>query len=110
MEIESPNNSPYYLPNKNVGNNSKFPQPGKQVGMNQSQNLSTNFSNLSIGNSMNLGPINTPTAYGQANRLNQGYNQAYQQQNTYQNTYNQASYNQQYPPNNYQQQNKGANF
>ena len=128
MEIESPNNSPYYLPNKNVGNNSKFPQQGnilqqgRQVGMNQSQNLSANFSNLNVGNNMSLGPMNTPNAYGQPNRLNQGYNQPYQQQqqqqqqNAYQNNYNQPNYNpqnynqQQYPANNYPQQNKGPNF
>ena len=126
MEIESPNNSPYYLPNKNVGINSKFPQQGnilqqgRQVGMNQSQNLSANFSNLNVGNNMSLGPMNTPNAYGQPNRLNQGYNQPYQQQqqqqNAYQNNYNQPNYNpqnynqQQYPANNYPQQNKGPNF
>ena len=109
MEIESPSNSPYYLPNKNAGSNPKLfqqgsnLQQGRQMGINQSQNFSGNLSNLSVGNNLSLGPINTPNAYGQPNRLNQNYNQNYvQQPNAFYNNYNQQNYN--------PQKNKGPNF
>lgn len=107
MDIESSNNSPYYLPNKNIPNNGKFiqgnPLQGRQGGMNQSQNVSANFSNLSINNNMSLSQMNPPNMYGQPGRINQVYNQQMQppqmQQNNLFNNYNQ-NYNQQnYPPN-----------
>lgn len=126
MDIESPTNPPYYLPNKNIANNNKFLQQGSNVqqgrmgGMNQSQNMSGNFSNLSVGNNMSLSQMNAPNVYGQPNRLNQGYNQQMQQQQQQQNAFynnynqqnfNQPNYNQQnYNPNNFPQQGKGNNY
>ena len=124
MDIESPSNTPYYLPNKNVANNNKFfqqqgsnLQQGRMGSMNQSQNISGNFSNLSIGNNLSLSQMNSPNVYGQPNRLNQ-YNQQMPQQqpNTFYNNYSQPNFNQQnynqqnYNPNNYNQPGKGQNY
>ena len=120
MDIESSTNPPYYLPNKNVGNNNKFFQQGGNLqqgrlgNMNQSQTVSGNFSNLSIGNNLSLSQMNTPNVYGQSNRPNQGYNQPIpqqQQQNPFYNNYSQPNYNQQnFNQNNYPQQGKNPNM
>jgi hypothetical protein len=123
MDIESSTNPPYYLPNKNVANNNKFFQQGGNLqqgrlgSMNQSQNVSGNFSNLSMGNNLSLSQMNTPSAYGQPNRASQGYNQLQpQQQNGFSNNFSQANLNQQnynqqnYNQNSYAQQGKNQNI
>jgi len=93
-------------------------QQNRLGNMNQSQNVSGNFSNLSIGNNLSLSQMNTPNAYGQLNRPNQGYNQPMpqqQQQNAFYNNFSQPNFNQQncsqqnYNQNNYAPQGKIQN-
>ena len=98
MDIESPTNPPYYLPSKNVANSNKFVQQGstsqqsRPGSLSQSQNISGNFSSLSIGHNLSSSQMNTLSPYGPPTRLNPGYNQP--QQNTFYNNYSQPSFTQ----------------
>jgi len=102
------------MPNNHNG---KFFQgnPGQgRPGMNLSQTVSANYSNLSTNNNMNLSQVNTANGFPLPNRLNSGYNQQIQmqmfQQNSPYNNFQQQSYGQpSYNPSHFQQGN-GQNY
>ena len=115
MEVESP----YYLPNNRSGNNQNSRQygtgnnrlqPQPPTNMSNSQNMSNNYSNISMNsnNSVNLNPYNQgrgnhnyqplPPQYQQ--QPQQNYNQPYNQQ--YSQPQKNNFFNQQHPQQGYQ--------
>jgi hypothetical protein len=120
MEIESPASSPYYMPNKGAPNvnpkqfnqqNRPFQQPtsNNYSGMmHHSQNISNNFSQLSINSSTNPSQMNNHSQYGYPNNNQGQYPHGFSPNNNHLFNNYQNQNNNNYP-NNYQQnfQNNG---